>query len=206
MAIETWLAFALASAVLLASPGPTVLLVTSYALGHGWRAAVPTVIGVALGDLVAMTISVAGLGALLMASGELYLILKWIGAAYLIYLGVRLWRAGVPTGGDVHAVPMAARTMFSNAFTVTVLNPKALVFFVAFVPQFLDSGRPWLLQAAIMIATFVILAAINVFGYALLAVRARATIQRPSVQRMVNRIGGSALIGAGAVAALQSRP
>lgn len=205
MAFETWLAFAVASAILLASPGPTVLLVVSYALGHGWRAAVPSVIGVTLGDFVAMTVSLAGLGALLMTSAELYTVVRWVGAGYLIYLGIKLWRAPVGGGLLMPLEPIAARAMLRNAFAVTVLNPKALVFFVAFVPQFLDPGRAWLPQAAVMVATFVTLAGLNVLIYAVVAVRARSAIQRPSIQRLVNRVSGSLLIGAGAMTAAASR-
>ena len=98
MSFEQWLAFAAASAVLLAIPGPTILLVISYALGHGKKAAGATVGGVALGDFTAMTASMLGLGALLAASATLFTALKWIGAAYLIYLGVKLWRAPVSVG------------------------------------------------------------------------------------------------------------
>lgn len=95
MSIELWLAFVAASAILLAIPGPTVLLVISYALGHGKRSATATVAGVALGDFTAMTASILGLGALLATSATLFTVLKWVGAAYLIYLGIKaLARAG----------------------------------------------------------------------------------------------------------------
>ncbi len=94
MTIETWAAFAAASAVLLVIPGPTILLVVSYALGQGWRTALPMAVGVALGDFTAMTLSMLGIGALLMASATIFTVLKWIGAAYLIYLGIKLFRAG----------------------------------------------------------------------------------------------------------------
>src|ERR1700685_90718 len=97
MSLEHWLAFIAASAILLAIPGPTVLLVISYALGHGRRAALGTVAGVALGGFTAMTASMRGLGALLSTSALVFTGLKWIGAAYLIYLGIKLWRA--PVGG-----------------------------------------------------------------------------------------------------------
>src|SRR5579863_4925240 len=95
MALDHWLAFVAASAVLLAIPGPTVLLVISYALGHGRRPAAAIVAGVALGDLTAMTASMLGLGAILAASAAVFTGLRWIGGAYLVYLGVRLWRAPV---------------------------------------------------------------------------------------------------------------
>src|SRR3954470_15320985 len=94
MTFETWLAFAAASAILVLIPGPTVLLVVSYALGQGWRTALPMAIGVALGDFTAMTLSLLGVGALLAASATLFTLVKWIGAAYLVWLGVKLWRAG----------------------------------------------------------------------------------------------------------------
>ena len=94
MSFETWLAFVAASTILLMIPGPTILLVVSYALGQGWRTALPMSIGVALGDFTAMTLSMLGIGALLAASATVFTALKWIGAAYLIYLGIKLFRAG----------------------------------------------------------------------------------------------------------------
>src|SRR6516165_12508719 len=94
MTFATWLTFLAASGILVLIPGPTVLLVVSYALGQGWRAALPMAIGVALGDFTAMTLSMLGVGALLAASAGLFTALKWIGAAYLIWLGFKLWRAG----------------------------------------------------------------------------------------------------------------
>ncbi|MEO0798375.1 MAG: LysE family translocator [Pseudomonadota bacterium] len=209
MAFETWIAFAAASALLLAMPGPTVLLVVSYALGHGWRAALPSVVGVTLGDLVAMSVSMAGLGALLLASADLYTALRWLGAAYLVYLGIQLWRARTDSdadgGGLASRDALRQRDMFRNAFAVTVLNPKAIVFFVAFVPQFLDPSRPVLQQSVIMIGTFVTLAGLNVLAYALCAVRARRAIESPRVQRAVNKVSGGLLIGAGAMTALAGK-
>ncbi|MDR3376184.1 MAG: LysE family transporter, partial [Ancalomicrobiaceae bacterium] len=91
MHFETWLAFAATSAVVVVIPGPTVLLVASYALGRGWRVALPMAIGVVMGDFTAMTLSMLGLGALLAASATVFTALKWLGAAYLVYLGVKLW-------------------------------------------------------------------------------------------------------------------
>lgn len=202
MALDHWLAFVAASAVLLAIPGPTVLLVISYALGHGRRAAGSTVAGVALGDFTAMTASLLGLGALLATSAMLFTALKWLGALYLVYLGIRLWRAPVADA----AVEATRHTtgpgrIFLHAYAVTALNPKSLIFFIAFLPQFLDSTRPLLPQLVICEASFLILATLNALAYALLAATARRTIRQPRVQRAVNRTGGTLLIGAGALAA-----
>lgn len=198
MSFEHWLAFAAASAVLVAIPGPTVLLVISYALGHGRRSALATVGGVALGDFTAMTASMLGLGVLLMATASLFTILKWVGAAYLIYLGIKLWRAPVAAGG-IALTEATTRPwrIFLHAYAVTALNPKSIIFFVAFLPQFIDQHAPIMPQMLIFMATFLVLATINAAVYGLMASAARRTIRRPMMQRLVNRIGGSLLIAAG---------
>jgi threonine/homoserine/homoserine lactone efflux protein len=204
VSIETWLAFAAASAVMLAIPGPTILLVISYALGHGRRTTLATVTGVTLGDFTAMTASLAGLGALLATSSALFTVLKLVGAAYLMFLGVKLWRAPITTGpmGDNDNLPEEKPLkILLHAYVVTALNPKSIIFFIAFVPQFLDLGKPFLPQTLILEATFLCLAALNAFVYGLLADMARGYIRKASVQRVVNRTGGTLLIAAGAVTA-----
>jgi threonine/homoserine/homoserine lactone efflux protein len=204
MSLEAWLAFAAASAIMLAIPGPTILLVVSYALGHGRKTAFATVSGVALGDFTAMTASLFGLGALLAASATLFTVLKWIGGAYLIWLGIKLWRAPIIAGpmADNDNLPEEkSLKIFLHAYVVTALNPKSIVFFVAFVPQFLDPALPFVGQMLIMEATFLVLATINASTYALAAHAARGLIRKASVQRTVNRTGGTLLIAAGAVTA-----
>ena len=206
MSVTAWLAFASASAILLAIPGPTVLLVVSYALGHGRRSGMTTVAGVALGDLTAMTASMLGLGALLATSATILTALRWVGAAYLIYLGVNLWRTPVTQDAAVPDAPsVRPLRMFLHAYIVTALNPKSIVFFVAFLPQFLDASQTFLPQIMVMEGTFLALAMLNATLYALLASTARRTVRRPSVQRAVNRVGGSLLIGAGILTATWRR-
>jgi threonine/homoserine/homoserine lactone efflux protein len=201
MPIENWLAFVAAAAVLLAIPGPTILLVISYALGHGRRPAAAIVAGVALGDLTAMTASMAGLGAVLATSAGLFTALRWVGAAYLVYLGVKLWRAPVAVSEGGPAPGIGLRRIFGHAYAVTALNPKSIVFFVAFVPQFLSPRAAFLPQVGVMVATFVTMAAVNAALYGLLAASARGALRRPGVQRAVNRTGGGLLIGSGVLAA-----
>ena len=205
MSFEIWAAFAAASALLLVIPGPTVLLVVSYAMGRGWRVAAPMAAGVALGDLTAMTLSMLGVGALLAGSAALFTAVKWIGAAYLAWLGVKLWRAGGSTAATARTDAGSPMRMLGHAWLVTVLNPKSILFFVAFVPQFLDPAKPFAGQAAVMVATFVALAFANAFGYAVLGARAGGLVRSPRAMRIVNRGGGTALIGAGAAAALLHR-
>jgi threonine/homoserine/homoserine lactone efflux protein len=202
MSFEHWFAFVAASAVLLAIPGPTILIVISYAVSHGRKAAGATVAGVALGDFTAMTASMLGLGALLAASATIFTVLKWIGAAYLVWLGINLWKAPVAGSGenDSHNEPPAAERplrIFLHAYAVTALNPKSIIFFVAFLPQFLDLSRPLRSQMVIFETTFLVLAATNAMLYASLAAAAGSTIRRPNVRRIVNRTGGTLLIGAG---------
>lgn len=206
MPLDLWLAFLAASTALLLIPGPTVLLVLSYALSKGRSVAVASAAGVAFGDLVAMTASLLGLGALVLASATLFTALKWVGAAYLIWLGIKLIRSA-PSGGLVpQAVEdVTARHVFRHTAAVTALNPKSIAFFIAFVPQFITPGAPLLPQFTILIATFVGLAAINALAYALLADRLRRVIKRPSVLTWITRAGGGALVTMGLLTATLRR-
>jgi threonine/homoserine/homoserine lactone efflux protein len=201
MSLEPWLAFTAATIVLLMIPGPTILLVVSYALGQGWRSALPISIGVALGDFTAMTLSMLGIGALLSASATVFTVLKLAGAAYLIYLGIRLWRAGGRLHVEAQTNTASAGKMLSHAWLVTVLNPKSITFFVAFLPQFLDARGDVPAQMVIFEATFLVLAFANALGYALVASRARALVRSSKAIRVINRVGGGILVSAGVATA-----
>jgi threonine/homoserine/homoserine lactone efflux protein len=197
MTIETWLAFCAASAFLLVIPGPTILLVVSYGLGQGWRTALPTAIGVALGDFTAMTLSMLGVGALLAASATVFTVLKLIGAAYLIYLGAKLFRAGGTLQAEPRTDAASAVKMVGHAWMVTALNPKSITFFVAFLPQFLNRHADFWTQMLIFESTFLVLAFLNALGYALAAARARKVFASPRAIGIFNRTGGAMLVGAG---------
>lgn len=206
MPLDTWLTFVAASTLLLLIPGPTILLVLSYAISQGRRVAVSTAAGVAVGDLVAMTASLAGLGALVLASATLFTLLKWVGAVYLVYLGVKM----ILSARDAEfALPEAdaisARRTFSHAAAVTALNPKSIAFFIAFVPQFIRPEAALLPQFAILIGTFVALATINALAYALLAGSLRDRLARPGIIAWLTRAGGATLIGMGILTATLRR-
>lgn len=201
MPLEIWLTFVAASTALLLIPGPTVLLVLSYALSKGRSIALASAAGVALGDFVAMTASLAGLGALVLASATLFSVLKWLGAAYLIWLGVKLIRSAPTQNLSLPSTEISAGHIFSHAAAVTALNPKSIAFFIAFVPQFIQPNAPLLPQFAILISTFVGLAAINALAYALLADKMRNVIGRPSVITWLTRAGGVTLICMGVITA-----
>jgi len=207
MSFDLWLTFVAASTALLLIPGPTVLLVLSYALSQGRTVAVATATGVALGDLVAMTASLAGLGALVLASATAFIVLKWLGAAYLVWLGIRLIRSA--GGATLTALPethrIAPARVFGHAAAVTALNPKSIAFFIAFVPQFLRPEAPFLPQFSVLIATFVGLAALNVLAYALLADQLRARLTQPGIVAWLTRAGGGTLIAMGVLTATLRR-
>lgn len=205
MSLELWIAFVIAASIILVVPGPTVILVISRAIAHGRRAVIPLVIGVTLGDFTAMTLSLLGLGAILASSAALFSVLKWIGAVYLIYLGIKLWRSN----SGKHEISFAAAnqnsSLFKSAFIVTALNPKSIAFFVAFLPQFINPQGKTVPQLLLLGATFLLLATINATLYAVFAGRLRDTMQNSRARRWFNRCGGTALIGAGILTATMQR-
>lgn len=204
----TLAAFCAASFVLLVIPGPTIIMVIGHALTHGRRVALESVAGVALGDLAAATLSLVGVGTLLAASATIFGLVKWTGAIYLVYLGARMWSspARAPSAeGRAMAGSGPGRAIFRQAFLVTLLNPKSIVFFIAFLPQFIRHDAPFLPQAAVLVSCFVVLGALNAAGYALAAGSARRFFGRPGVFRRASRTGGTLLIGAGIAAALVRR-
>ena len=207
MSLELWPAFVAASALLLVIPGPTILTVISYSLAHGRRANVPLVAAVALGDSTALALSLLGLGAVLASSAFWFAVLKSAGGLYLIYLGVRLLRRGVASAEIVApAAPGSRWRLFANTWLVTALNPKGIVFFVAFLPQFVTPGADVARQLWILAVTFVFMAIVNATLYAVFAAAARRMLATPRAQRGFNLAGGSLLTGAGVWALLARRP
>jgi threonine/homoserine/homoserine lactone efflux protein len=206
VSIELWFAFAAASAVLLIIPGPTILTVISYSMAHGRRANVPLVAAVALGDSSALVVSLLGLGALLATSAFWFIVVKWIGGLYLLYLGLKLLRAGISSTEPASpSAPGSRWKLFANTYLVTALNPKGIVFFVAFLPQFINPSAPVTQQLWILAATFVVMATLNAALYAVFAASARKLLSSPKAQRRFNRTGGSLLAAAGVWALLARR-
>jgi threonine/homoserine/homoserine lactone efflux protein len=207
MPLEPWLAFVAASAVLLALPGPTILTVISYSLAHGRRATVPLVAAVALGDSTALLLSILGLGALLATSALWFSVVKWVGGLYLLYLGARmLLQGGSAAEAIAPQAPASRRRLFAHTWLVTALNPKGIVFFVAFLPQFVSPRAEAAVQLWILAGTFVFMAAVNAALYAVFASTARRLLASPKAQRRFDRLGGSLLSAAGLWALLARRP
>ena len=206
MSAELWLAFVLASGVVLVIPGPTILTVISYSIAHGRRANVPLVIAVALGDSTAMVTSVFGLGSLLSTSAFWFTVVKVAGGAYLLYLGIKLLRAGASlTEMAAPTVPNSRWRVFATTYLVTALNPKSVVFFVAFLPQFINHDAPINPQLSVLTVTFVTMATVNATLYAAFAVSARRLLASPFAQRRFNVLGGSLLSVAGVWGLLAKR-
>jgi len=198
MNIDLWIPFVFASTLILIIPGPTIILVISQAVSHGRRSVIPLVTGVLLGDFTAMTLSLLGLGALLSASAALFSLFKWIGALYLVYLGVKLWKLDPETNLDQkRGEKSSARSLLKSSFIVTALNPKSIAFFVAFLPQFIDPLKPAYAQLPLLGGTFLVLATINAALYAIFAGQLSEFMRKSKVRKWFNRCGGSALIGAG---------
>ena len=218
----TLLLFAAASATLLVVPGPTIALVVARSLGEGRRVALPLVLGVGLGDLTAASVALAGAGALLAASAAAFTAVKLLGAAYLVWLGVRLFLAeprapAADIGGEgvgaegagakgTSARGTGAWGAFRDGFLVTVFNPKGILFFVAFVPQFIRPEASYAGQASVFVLAFTALGILNGTLYALGADALRSAIRSPGVLRWMNRAGGVAIAGAGVAALFARRP
>ena len=205
MSLDTWLAFVGASALLLMLPGPTILTVISYSITHGRRARLPLVLAVALGYSTALALSLLGLGALLSASAFWFTVVKTAGGLYLLYLGVKLLRAGVAPATLPQAGAAGSRwKLFANTYLVTALNPKGIIFFVAFLPQFIDPAGDVTRQLWTLSATFVACAGLNATAYAVFAGSARRLLASPRAQRGFN-LGGGALLSAAGIWALLAR-
>ena len=205
VALEIWGAYLVAAATIIAIPGPTSMFVLSQALGHGPRTALACLVGVAAGDALAMTVSFIGLGALLAASAELFTMMKLAGAAYLFFLAWRMWRAPVQAVAVPDAAERATLRGIVRAFSVTVLNPKGIAFFTAFVPQFVDPARPLVPQLVVFGVTFVALAVLIPASWITVVGRVRTLLLRPHILRILNRAGAVVLFGAGLMTATLRR-
>lgn len=207
MTIELWLVYLVAAIGLSLTPGPNGLLSLTHGACFGFRPTIYTVIGGALGFLLLIAISLAGFGALLAASERAFVIAKWLGAAYLVYLGIRLWRAPPPdfqsAASRVTTTRAGAFQLFQQGFLVAVSNPKGLLFFAAFLPQFMVAEASFLLQLAVFGGTFVVVEVLYELLLASFAQRLAPWLSRSG--RWFNRITGGMFVGIGAALATASR-
>ncbi len=195
MSPQLYAAFVAASVVLILIPGPNVALIVANSLAHGARYGLVTVAGTSAAMVVQLGLTALGMTTLLGALAQGFEILRWIGVAYLVFLGLRAWRAPALDLTRARPEPRAARAILLRGFLVSLTNPKTLLFYAAFLPQFLDASGNVGRQLAILSVTFVALALVIDGGWALLAARLRGVLGVNG--RLRNRLTGSLLMGAG---------
>ena len=197
------LAFILATTILMLIPGPNVALIVANSVAWGTRYGLLTVAGTSGAMVVQLGLTALGMSAVLSALATWFEWLRWIGAGYLLWLGIRLWRAPPVDLTRVPAQPRSARAIALRGFLVSLTNPKTLLFYGAFFPQFVSMDRPLLAQIAVLSAVFLALALLLDGGWAVLAGRARFLLA--SRGRLRNRLSGGLLVCAGVGLALARR-
>jgi threonine/homoserine/homoserine lactone efflux protein len=200
---ELFAAFLVITTVLIITPGPIVTLVIATGAREGMRAALTTVVGTTLGNALLLAAIAFGLSWVVRNAATLFEILRWIGAAYLIWLGIQAWRHAGETGAA--SLPREHVHVW-RGFAVALSNPKTIAFFTAFLPQFVDSGLPVEPQLALMCTVSVVLAAITDSGWAVAAGLGRAWFMHSWRAKLLGRLSGVALIGGGVWLSLARRP
>lgn len=208
------IAYVLTAAILLIIPGPTILTVVAYGLRVGKKAAWASTAGVVLGDLTAIVACLTGLGAILAVSPSVYGAIKWVGVAYLVYIAVQTWREsnqiGKATAVQVSAPEVSAQVplskVFFQTFIVTALNPKGIVFFLAFIPQFVDPALAYWPQVTIFGLIFVFLGGLNALVYAYSSGRLSSFFTHPRALKLLKRVSAGFLCSAALITALHHAP
>ncbi|PKO60878.1 MAG: homoserine/homoserine lactone efflux protein [Betaproteobacteria bacterium HGW-Betaproteobacteria-18] len=207
MELTTWLTFFAASWAISISPGPGAIASMSAGLNHGFRYGYVTVFGLVLGIWSQLLIVGVGLGALISTSATAFTVVKWLGVAYLVWLGIAQWRAParpmVALSDTGEAV--SQRSLILKAWTINVVNPKGTVFLLAVVPQFIHLSQPLLAQYLIIGATLAFTDMVVMAGYTALASRVLGALKEPSHIRAMNRTFGSLFVLAGSLLAFFKR-
>lgn len=211
MDLQVWLAYFLASWAIALSPGSGAVLSMTHGLAYGVQKTSATIAGLQLGLAVILLVAGVGVGALLLASATAFTVVKFAGAAYLIWLGFKQWRSPVNgstvTGEALPAVAGVPRTRdrFVMGFFTNVTNPKGIVFMVAVLPQFIDPLRPLWLQLLVLLVTTIGVDLVVMHGYAFLASRAQRWLATAQARRAQNRVFGGVLMAMGASLLLVKR-
>jgi threonine/homoserine/homoserine lactone efflux protein len=201
-----WLAFAAAALIIGAIPGPGIASIIGFAFSSGRKTALASVAGMGIGTALAMTVSLAGAGAVLSTSALAFTILKWIGALYLIAIGaIAIVRSSDHTEAKRGTRPVGARTAFLTNIAVGTFHPKTILFFMAFASQFISAERAYLPQAIILAVTFTVITSTTDTLYALTASKASGLIRRPGVRKWSQRAGGGVVMTAGIAMAAMRR-
>jgi len=205
MPLELYLAFVLATAILILMPGPIVSLVVAHSLSQGTRSGLVTVAGAESGQVIQLVFVALGMTSLIHFFATWFELLRWAGVAYLVWLGVQRWRRSFGAEPPQAVPAVGARTLFAQGFVVAVTNPKTWLFYAAFFPQFIDPASAPGPQLAILCSSYLAIAATIDGAYALLAGRVRPWLQGGWRARLCDRVTGTLLIGAGVWLALARR-
>lgn len=197
MSLSLWLTYLIATIILSVTPGPGVFSSLSSGLNHGFRMGVWNGVGMQAANFVLICIVSVGLGAMLVASATLFSIVKWIGVAYLLYLGIVTWRSPPQAFRQENDDAHAAKDVFLKGFLVNITNPKGIIFYVAILPQFIDVHAPQAMQYGILAATTLLVDLVVMSGYTALAAKVLRVMRDPSRLRWVNRTLGGAFVAAG---------
>lgn len=204
MELNVYLAFVVATAIMIALPGPSVLLTVAHSISFGWQNALSTVAGATAGIAVQLIVAAIGLTSLLNVVAEAFEWLRWAGAAYLVYLGIKQWRsASEPLQVDTSSV--SKTNLFVQGLVITIPNPKSLIFIAAFLPQFIDAARPLGLQFTLIVPTFLVITFTVTSAWAVIAGNVRGFLQRQRRFQSVLRTAGGLMIIAGVGLALSRR-
>jgi homoserine/homoserine lactone efflux protein len=202
MSLDTWLAFFVASWLISASPGAGAVSCMAVGMRHGYARGVWNILGLQLGILFVLAVVAAGLGALLATSSLAFALVKWLGVAYLVWLGIAQWRAPVVApGGEAADADVSRSGLVLRGFLVNATNPKSIIFMLAVLPQFIDAGRPQLPQYLLCGATIFFTDLVVMSGYTLFAARALRVLRDPRHLRAIQRTFGALFVAAGAALA-----
>ena len=203
--MENYLLFVIVASITILSPGPGVLLTLSNAIRYGTMGSIGGIIGIALGSFVVAGVSATSLGVLLATSTLAFTVMKYIGAAYLIYMGVKLWRSPVATLGHSVVTTKSTLRQFAEGFTMQLTNPKAVFFFMSIFPQFVNFGGEYAQQFFLLVVTYSLLVLGIHLVYAYLAKSMRFWLSSEKGGRLMNRIGGGTFVFFGLGLASASR-
>lgn len=196
MELHVYIAFVIATAIMIALPGPSVMLLVAHSMSFGWRQAMATVAGETAGIAVQLLVAAVGLTSLLNMVAEAFEWLRWAGAAYLVYLGIKQWRsAGEPLAVDTSTI--TRRNLFTQGLVITIPNPKSLIFIAAFLPQFIDTTRPLGLQFAYIVPSFLVITFSVATAWAFVTGRISDFLQGQRAFKSVFRAAGGLMIIAG---------
>ena len=196
MSLHVWWLYVTAVFLISATPGPNMLHVMTQSIAHGPRKAMVTMAGLMSAVLLCLIASALGLGALLKASPRLFDVLRYAGVAYLIWLGIKAWRAPATGGGDTDAgQAQRASRLYGTALLTGLSNPKLIIFAAALFPQFIDTARPFTAQLAILVASFVVIESFWYSVYALGGTKLKRWLEPANRQRLFNRGTGLLFIG-----------